>query len=44
MKNKFYLKEFSYFDREETVVFDIVELDDERNVITVAVKDQPRGV
>ena len=34
MKNKFYLKEFQFFD-EDTVVFNIVSVDDDK--ITVAV-------
>lgn len=33
--NKFYLKEFQFFDGEHTVVFNIVALDDDK--ITVAV-------
>ena len=35
MRNKFYLKEFQFFDVEDTVVFNIVALDDDK--ITVAV-------
>ena len=35
MKNKFYLKEFQFFDGEDTVVFNIVAVDDGK--ITVAV-------
>ena len=35
MKNKFYLKEFQFFDGEDTVVFNIVAVDG--NKITVAV-------
>lgn len=35
MKNKFYLKEFQFFDGEDTVVFNIVAVDDDK--ITVAV-------
>ena len=35
MRNKFYLKEFQFFDGEDTVVFNIVALDDDK--ITVAV-------
>ena len=33
--NKFYLKEFQFFDGEDTVIFNIVALDDDK--ITVAV-------
>ena len=33
--NKFYLKEFQFFDGEDTVIFNIVAV--ERNMITVAV-------
>lgn len=35
MKNKFYLKEFQFFDGEDTVVFNIVAVD--TGIITVAV-------
>ncbi len=35
MRNKFYLKEFQFFDGEDTVVFNIVAVED--NKITVAV-------
>ena len=35
MRNKFYLKEFQFFDGEDTVVFNIVALEDDK--ITVAV-------
>lgn len=35
MKNKFYLKEFQFFDGEDTVIFNIVALGDDK--ITVAV-------
>ena len=35
MRNKFYLKEFQFFDGEDTVVFNIVSVDDDK--ITVAV-------
>ena len=35
--NKFYLKEFQFFDGEDTVVFNIVALYEESNTITVAV-------
>ena len=35
MRNKFYLKEFQFFDGEDTVVFNIVSVED--NKITVAV-------
>ena len=35
MKNKFYLKEFQFFDGEDTVVFNILSVDGDK--ITVAV-------
>lgn len=35
MKNKFYLKEFQFFDGEDTVIFNIVAVDGDK--ITVAV-------
>ena len=35
MREKFYLQEFQFFDGEDTVVFNIVALDDDK--ITVAV-------
>lgn len=35
MRNKFYLKEFQFFDGEDTVVFNIVAMEDDK--ITVAV-------
>lgn len=35
MKNKFYLKEFQFFDGEDTVIFNIVAVDADK--ITVAV-------
>ena len=35
MRNKFYLKEFQFFDGEDTVVFNIVALENDK--ITVAV-------
>ena len=35
MRNKFYLKEFQLFDGEDTVVFNIVAMEDDK--ITVAV-------
>ena len=35
MKNKIYLKEFQFFDRENTVVFNILSVDGDK--ITVAV-------
>lgn len=35
MRNKFYLKEFQFFDGEDTVIFNIVSVDDDK--ITVAV-------
>ena len=30
MRNKFYLKEFQFFDGEDTVVFNIVAVDDDK--------------
>ena len=41
MKNKFYLKEFKYFDGEEFVTFNIIDVQDEKS-ITVAVTDRGR--
>lgn len=38
MKNKFYMKEFEYFDGEKYVTFNIVEM--KENTITVAVTNQ----
>ena len=35
MKNKFYLKEFQFFDGEDTIIFNIVSVNDDK--ITVAV-------
>ena len=35
MRNKFYLKEFQFFDGEDTVVFNIVALENDK--ITVAI-------
>lgn len=40
MKNKFYLHEFQYFDGEDTVTFNIVDLNENRDTITVAVTRQ----
>lgn len=40
MKNKFYLTEFQYFDGEDTVTFNIVDLNKSRDIITVAVTRQ----
>ena len=43
MKNKFYLKEFEYFDGESFVKFNIVALYDEKN-ITLAVSKQGKVI
>lgn len=40
MRNKFYLKEFQYWDGEAFVTFDIVNLDSDRKTITVAVSNR----
>lgn len=40
MKNKFYLSEFQFFDGESTIVFNIVEVNENSNTITVAVTRQ----
>ena len=32
MRNKFYLEEFQFFDGEDTVVFNIVALEDDKNL------------
>lgn len=37
MKNKFYLAELEYCDGTDDVIFNIVELDDDANEITVAI-------
>ena len=35
MKNKFYLKEFQFFDEEDTVVFNILSVDGDKITVTV---------
>ncbi len=40
MKNKFYLNEFQFFDGESTIVFNIVEVNENSHTITVAVTRQ----
>lgn len=40
MKNKFYLSEFQFFDGESTIVFNIIEVNENSNTITVAVTRQ----
>ena len=42
MRNKFYLKEFQFFDGEDTVVFNIVAV--EGNKVTVAVTNGGKSV
>lgn len=37
MKNKFYLKEFTHFDGEDDIIFNIIEMNQNSNKITVAV-------
>ena len=36
MKNKFYLKEFQHFDGEDDVTFNIIDVNESSNKITVA--------
>ena len=40
MKNKFYLHEFQIFDGEATITFDIVELNELKNEISVAITNR----
>lgn len=42
MKNKFYLKEFQYFDGESFVTFNIYDLNESKKTITVAITNQGR--
>ena len=37
MKNKFYLKEFQHFDGEDDVTFNIIDVNENTNKITVAI-------
>ena len=37
MKNKFYLKEFQHFDGEDDVIFNIIDVNENSNKITVAI-------
>ena len=37
MKNKFYLKEFQHFDGEDDVTFNIIDVNENSNKITVAI-------
>lgn len=37
MKNKFYLKEFKHFDGEDDVTFNIIDVNEKDNKITVAI-------
>ena len=41
--NKFYLKEFQFFDGEHTVVFNIVALDDDKITVAVTHSGKRRG-
>ena len=36
MKNKFYLKEFQFFDGEDTVVFNIIAVDGDKITVVVS--------
>ena len=40
MKDKFYLNEFQFFDGENTIIFNIVEVNENNRTITVAVTRQ----
>lgn len=40
MKNKFYLKEFQYYDGESFVTFNIYDLNEGKQTITVAITNQ----
>lgn len=40
MKNKFYMKEFQYFDGDGFVTFNIVDVNDNNGKITVAVTNR----
>lgn len=40
MKNKFYLKEFQYYDGESFVTFNIYDLNEAKQTITVAITNQ----
>lgn len=40
MKNKFYLKEFQYYDGESFVTFNIYDLNEDKQTITVAITNQ----
>ena len=40
MKNKFYLQEFQIFDGEATITFNIVELNELKNEISVAITNR----
>ena len=40
MKNKFYLHEFQIFDGEATITFNIVDLDELHNEISVAITNR----
>jgi len=42
MQNRFYLKEFQFYDGEAFVTFNIVDINTERMEITVAVTDRGR--
>ena len=40
MRNKFYLKEFQYFNGENFVTFNIYDLNEKKNTITLAITNQ----
>ena len=40
MKNKFYLQEFQIFDGEATITFNIVDLNEMKNEISVAITNR----
>ena len=40
MKNKFYMSEFEYFDGEDFVTFNIIDMSETTNKITVAVTNK----
>ena len=42
MRNKFYLHEFQIFDGEATITFNIVDLDEMKNEISVAITNRGR--
>ena len=40
MRNKFYLKEFQYFNGEHFVTFNIYDLNEKKNTITLVITNQ----